>query len=458
MSYSLLFLTQLILVYTGFAIWRTYKWKAFCHPGMFFCALWLAASSSSFILSWFPSANLVVNGALIDELHTFVLFTAFSFLLLKGWGARTVRCGGPAWRVERYEKTYRLFAAIALVLAIVDFVQRGAHLNAQEAHVAMVARNLSRFYGVTSQTFLQTLTGGAVSINAILCVVAGFIWARGERKDSRVWLAVPLLVGILNSLAVGGRMAFFQVLLLYAFGFALAASCGIPRERLKRVVFAGILAFCLFAAYSGWVYRQRTEGCVAGHSWNPYPALAPAASMMDCLGSSYIGYQYRRGDFVTPEPDWGIKSFGGVWFATLPFGAYWCPGGSVGDLLELEQYTWNKRVGELKAEHAPCFASISPMYLLLYDDFGYGGTLLVCFLLVALTQWIYVRWFAKPHVLIAAIYFPLMAFCFWSHSLTDPYTATAGWKVVLIAILMIELVQQLRKNPEAAADGAVPKT
>ncbi len=449
MSYSLLFTTQAVLGITMVSFWRTYRIKSLLHPGMFFCGLWLFATTSCLVLSLFPETGSVVDEEMIDELNSFVLFTGLFFLVVKNWGKETILRNESVWHLENYAGVFKIISVAVLILGIVNFFIRGAGFNILEARLAMVEQSSALFYGEQDQSFLLTLVGGAVSFNAILCVMAGFELGRDSWKIHKIFLFLPLLAGFLGSLSVGGRMEAYRVITYYFLGYAIAGTSLKEKVHIKRLLLAGLLFFCIFSLFSFWIYRQRSMGRPEDSSWNRYAVLAPAVSIIDYFGSTYVGYQYRRNDFVTPEPDYGRKSFAGILFASVPFSALFLGrDASIGHLLELEQYTQKEMFLELTARNAPFYSSISPMYMLLYDDFGYFGTLAVCFLLVVLTHYIYLCWFRSPHRLLLSIYFLLVSFCFWSNSFFDPFTTSAMWKVLLTAIIGLEIARIcLRRDP-----------
>lgn len=437
------------------AFWRTYGIKSLFHPGMFFCGLWLCATTSFFILSLFPDSECIVDVEMVNELHSFVLFTALFFLIVKNWGKGEILANRSIWRLDYFHALFRGAAIGTLVLAIIDFIARGANFNALEARLAMVDYDTAMFYGEQSQSFLMTLIGVGVSVNYILCVVAGFEWGRNSGKINGKFLMLPLITGLIESIAVGGRLGVFWVLCYYFFGVSISGNAKFSRVQLKRILGIGIVLFILFTIFSSWVYQQRALGRSKDSTWNQYPVLAPVVSVINYFGSTYVGYQYRRNDFVTAEPEMGKKSFGGLIFMSIPFSAHILGReSSLGAFLGLEQYTQKQMFLDLAAEHAPFFSSISPMYMLLYDDFGYLGTLVVCFGLVLLSHYIYLSWFRSPHERLISIYFPLISFCFWSSSFFDPFTSTASWKVLLLCILLLEIINIIlpRKLKEVAAD------
>ncbi|PKP46271.1 MAG: hypothetical protein CVT94_15345, partial [Bacteroidetes bacterium HGW-Bacteroidetes-11] len=175
------------------------------------------------------------------------------------------------------------------------------------------------------------------------------------------------------------------------------------------------------------------------------PILNQFSSIMEYYSAVYNGYQLRRYDFVTKELEYGEKTFAGILFFRIPFaGTLGLRNTSIGEIAGLEEYSMKKMFLELQSRNALHFSTVSSIYLLFYDDFGFWGTFLFLFFLVWITQIVYIKWFNSIHKSLFSIFFLFLFFVLWSNSIMDPVFATGFFRSTLFSIATLQVFYFLK--------------
>ena len=450
MSVLLAIITIITLLFTGISIWKSYYEKALLHPGLYFCIIWLLAIFSYLYINTFYNKYNVINPEHVDELHVYILFTSISFFILKNIKKHKVVKNFSTWNVYDFESLYKHFSSLAFVSAIILFIIRGATFDFAANRNSMVELETLLFTGYAVQGLLNTLLGAFTSANLILAIFAGFliceIW-RGKSINiiSRVYLLIPFFTQIILMISVGGRNDLIWILRCYIFGSAISLANGMSRAKLKKIIIIFTFFLSLFMLYSNFNLEKRKSNIDDIVDWDEQLAK-PFSSVIEYFSSVYVGYQLRRDDFVTDELEYGEKSFAGILFFNLPFsGVFRIEGGSIGEALGFEKYTMKKMFLELQSQNAAWFSTVSSIYLLFYDDFGYYGTFAVIFIMVYLTQLFFVKWFVGYNNSFFSLYFHLLFFILWTNSIFDPVFATGNVRTLLYSIAMIQLALYIRR-------------
>lgn len=447
MSESLAFLTIIVLIFTAVSIWRTYRFKALLHPGLYFCILWTGGVTSYLFLSVIQNQINVYDGSHVNELNGYVLFTAFSFLIFKRLGKSKIINQPSIWSVHSFYPLYKYLVFIALFSAIAMFIIRAATFDFAATRDATVEFETALFYGERSQTLLFTILGIFLSSNIILGIYAGY--KVGERLKARstiqnlssIVLFVPFLTQLVMMFTVGGRIDFINILRAYMFGISIVLANGVYKGMFKKVVIYLITLFVAFSVYSNFNYQQR----VGKSTLDLNPVANQFSSIMEYFSMVYTGYQLRRDDFVTKEIENGEKTFAGILFFRIPFaGTLGMKNSSVGEMLNIEEYSMKKMFLELQSQNARHFSTVSSIYLLFYDDFGYLGTFVFIFLMVGLTQFVYFRWFGSTHKSLFSIFYMLLFLMLWSNSIMDPVFATGFFRSTLFSIATLQVLYYIK--------------
>jgi hypothetical protein len=143
----------------------------------------------------------------------------------------------------------------------------------------------------------------------------------------------------------------------------------------------------------------------------------------------------------------GEKSFCGIIFWQFPFSGLLGVNLSIGDILGMQRgYSMKMMFLQLQEDRNPFFSLVATMYMTLYDDFGYWGTVAVLLLMVALTQFFYYHWFCGNHYNFFSFYFLLLFFWMWSNSIFDPIFAAGYARGILYSMLLLEIIRYCIKQ------------
>lgn len=452
MSINLAYTTIFVLAYTAIALWRTYGLKSLLHPGLYFCVLWMIGVVSFLTLTVIMNDFNIYNAKHVDELNGYVLFTAVLFLVFKRIGKRRVNKSSSVWTIHSFYPLFKYIALIALISAISMFIIRGASLDFAKTRDSTVEFETALFYGERSQTLLFTILGIFLSSNLILGIFAGFMISerlknRLIRNVSFLILLIPILTQVMMMLTVGGRIDLINILRAYIFGLAISMANGVPKKVLKKIIISTVVFFVIFSAYSNFNYQQRLSRTSYSAILKESPILESFSSIIEYYTAVYNGYQLRRDDFVTRDLEYGEKTFAGILFFRIPFaGTLGLKKTSIGEYAGLEEYSMKKMFLELQSENAVKSSTVSSVYLLFYDDFGYEGTFVFLFFLVLITQLVFISWFKKPHKTFFSIYILFVFTMLWSNSIFDPVFAGGFIRSTFYSIATIQVIVFLRSK------------
>lgn len=446
MSEVLAIVTVTILIFTAFSIWHTYRIKAFLHPGLYFCVIWIFGVASYLTLSLIQNQFNLYDADYVNELNGYVLYTSALFYIFRGLGRKIVLNNPSVWNIHSFYPLFKYAALASLLAAVSMFIIRGATFDFAGTRDATVELETALYYGEISQTFLFTLLGTFLSSNIILGIYAGFIivehYMKRKNMHVNIWaLFIPLLTQIVIMLMVGGRIDFINIIRAYIFGGSISIANGVNKVFAKKIIVILGSAFLLFSTYSNINYQQRISRSLVQDS---NPVLSQFSSIMEYYSSVYTGYQLRRYDFVTKELEYGQKTFAGVLFFRIPFaGTIGLKNTSVGEFFGLEEYSMKKMFLDLQSKNALHFSTVSSIYLLFYDDYGYWGTFLFLFILVWITQLVYVSWFNSPHDSFFSIYIIYLFFVLWSNSIMDPVFAGGFVKSSFLSMATLQVLYKI---------------
>jgi len=451
MSYLLAYITIFVLLFTLITIWKTYKYKALLHPGFFFCVLWIVGVTGFTILTLsFKQSNLFFPKH-VNELNSFILFTSLCFLLFSRMKSKVITQSESRWSVFDFQPLYKYFVIASLISAIAMFIIREATFDFSSSRDATVEFETALFLGERSQTLLFTIYGIFLSSNIILGIFAGFLIGEKFRNNKKVkiWfflLLLPILTQLIMMLIVGGRIDFINILRALIFGIGISISNGISQRIFKKLIIYGLLSIFIFTIYSNYNYKSRV-GNYQNNLYKENVVLRQFSSVIEYFSSTYTGYQLRRDDFVTQKLEYGEKTFAGILFLRIPFsGTLGLKKTSVGEMVGLEEYSMKKMFLDLQSQNALHFSSVSSIYLLFYDDFGYFGTFIFIFFLVWITQRVFINWFVTPNKSFFSIFFLFILFVLWSNSIMDPVFATGFFRSTLYSIATIQFSLYIRNK------------
>jgi len=454
MSFLIIILTLLILSITAVAFWENYKLKALLHPGFAFCLLWIITIISYYLFADLTGLGTIFDPQAMNELHSFVLFSGLFFFLVQRSGQSNILKHDSSWNVSEFSVLFTPLAIICLLLAMYNFIRQGGSLNFLMMRQRMVMLSTMRYNGEISFSMVDTLIGIANNLNSALAIFAGYYLARyhfsGHFIPSRIgfWsLILPLFAYIFTMLAVGGRNDFIIGCRQYFFGAAIAL--GSSKKMAFSVEFRKFVRYVLvllvvFLTYSNFSHQQRMNygGAQESIDWSEAPMfLRPFSSTISYLSSSMMGYQYRRNDYVIKgNLSWGEKTFSGILFWAPPLTGTLGQKFTIGKMLGMKQYVMKDVFLELQSQKADFFSAIFPIYLLMYADFGYWGTVLLSLFFVLSTQWIFCWWFRHPHRYFIAVFLPLIFFWLWSNSIFPPVFSVGLPKQFLYSLVLCDLL------------------
>jgi oligosaccharide repeat unit polymerase len=454
MSYTLAYITLLVLSLNIITYWRTYYFKAILHPGFAFSILWIASIVSWLITTSIKSNFRVVYPQFVNELNGYVLFIASAFFLLQKFGKKKVLKTNYKWDVEDFQFYYNILVLISFLSVISFYFSSGATFDVAINRAKIVESGIDTGYEVKSvYAKLQSIL---MSFYFPCAIYAGYVLGKNAEKTNnnnrlsiskKFMLFLPGISILLSSFIKGGRSPIVQGVIYYIFGLGIAFSQIHFKDKIyiKKVRNFLIALFILFNLYSTFVNFTRLEKLnnTENLTWNGYPALKPFAGVLEYLSCHYMGYQYRRVDAITENKlEMGVTTFNGFLFFTIPFSETIGLNISPGQLLGLKQFNTYEYINYNTTNpkwHYSTFTS----FLYMYDDFGYIGTFLVLALLVIISHYLYVKFLTTTHKYFTGIYLLYIFWYFWATSIFPSYFSTPI-STPFFLLLFVDLIRGLR--------------
>lgn len=454
---TIAFLTINIIV-----ILKLYGTKAFLHPGFSFSLIFALTVLSSLLVDATNGNMRIVFPEIFNELLYLVIFTGACLTLFAFQGRKTIVNHFPQLELDNFKNAFIYLAPICYLFSIIKYYRRGGSFNFQEMRDRMVELE-TKVFDTGSQSSFDSLIGYFELFNQVIMIYSGWEIALLllNRKDDfqrkwntlllRILMFIPILSSFIFSLSVGGRAVFISNIRFLFFGIILRL-CSLKEINFKKMKHMFIYIFIvisLFSLYSNINLNQRYKagGFSARSTLLDIPVINQFYSIIEYLNSANYGYQLRRMDYVTPELDYGQKSFGGIIFTRLPFSNILGINQSLGTYLGLEhKYTMKKMFLELEEENATHFSVIPTIFMTLYDDFGFIGSLIVIFFLSLISQYIFIRWFSSNHKGFLSFFFLLLVFWFWSNAIFNPIFASGDPNNIFIVLLLFDFIMILSPN------------
>ena len=444
MNITLTLITLSILVYLLFFQIKIWKWRCFISPGFYFAALWILGVIGSKIFTDLDIVPLAFPHYL-DELNVYVAFTGLCFLGLTKKGRKKINTDTI---FLRFIPSYNIFlyAGLFLVLvALYAFVSAGANFNMGENRQAMHDT-------VESQS---VLVGYAQSISSIFSICAGYAWGLifVEKKKAtlaqKMILLLPMLSGLIFSIYLGGRIDLIFSVVKYIIGFILAVPLLPAKKVRKKILLLGILCMFCVSIFISAVASQRQEHY--GGDNEQFKLVTDGKlymkviyGPMEYMVSSYLGYQYRRDDFVDLNNlGYGSYTFNGFINWTLPFaGRIGLENFSIANQFDIyhpsqESYDFERIF----------FYTTHSSYIPIVQDFGTKGAFVLIFILTYLAHYFFIKIQQRQMIRYSSSLLMFLLFLFyWIKSnfygfLMIPITMTT-----LYGLLVLDLLNYLFKR------------
>lgn len=442
MSISLLIITELILIVTIFRIVALYRYKSLFNSGLIFCVTWVLSLPSYYLISNINPISEAIYPEFVDELNFFILFTASCFLYTTFIGKRR-DFERSRLDLENFNRFYKPLVLFGFLSVLVYWYLSGASFSLAGNRADYVKKITENFTSGRQEGGIYSILSIFMSILIPCSVYMGYALSKwvfeGRRLPPLFWLVLPILSYFLYSAAIGGRNPLFLCFKYYIFGFGIGSSFSPVRDNLRKtllcliVFFIGINLYSTFVAKDRASYQKYDQG--TERFWADYPLLGSFSGLVEYLSFHYIGYQYRRVDYVDDKLTYGTKTFGGILKYKLPFSSLVGVDSKLGDFFDKKNLYYLQDIMYSDRSFSVITAST---YLLMYDDFGFMGSLIVILALVLFSQRLYHRFLSGNSYKFIHILPVFIMWIFWSNTIFDSYFSTENFVAVLYPILIID--------------------
>lgn len=402
----------LMLILLFFRVIKKYGWVAVLHPGLWFALAWITALFSYWAIDAVGGVP-VHNGKVFEQLMVMVLVTAVSFYLLTLFELPRASGGqfhGAAPFPLMLVSTYKLFAGIGLLGALVNWMALGANFGYDDQ---IRQQWLSRIPPITAAmwylyllSFPAAIIAGRFFVSEILQGMSLFRW------KAFYWLT-PIVAGFFWSLGTGGRQALgillFHFVIGAAFSLGWAARAGYRISlrsaiRLFSPAFLIVLLFALFVGLTG-LSRAKQQGADAS-SFDGIWYLAPVGQLFSYNGLTLATHQAYGEPVLRDLSETGPVSFAGFQYFGLRFITGWRP-------LSVDDTNPERALASQGLELA---SGTRNVFYDLQADFGFEGAIGASLILAVISHLLFTktRFLGTRQLLRVS---PLaMAIMFWGYS------------------------------------------
>jgi hypothetical protein len=432
------YITLLVLI-TGLIIHIfLYEARSILHPSFWFFIIWIISLTSFIIFITLGLDYIIFYEDLLIELFLFIIFTVICFVFFSLLSFKSIKRNFIRWSPVFDYNLFRNVSFAIFIIAALNFVINSG-FNLVENREAEILR--SRAYELNrSISKMQILYNLIIGINRPLLILSGFIVCKEFAKNgfklslNRFYFFFPLMTGIIETLASGGRAGITETFLFFilGFNFGLFGMRTNVNLILRKIVVYGILLFVMFSLYSTsvTVLREQNQSHVPTGTetrWMNKPWLKPFAGILQYLTDHYPGYQLRRTDSITPELEMGQISLSGFTMFKIPVFSQ-LAGSPISIQSIFNLYEPNVAKAHLDRETGGFLWSgaTATVYYPLYDDFGHRGTFIAIFVFVLVSQIIFNNVFKKPKVSFISILPLALIYFLWFNTIFS-HTIIGNW-------------------------------
>jgi hypothetical protein len=452
MSVSLIIFTEIILVLNILIQLKLFKFKAFLHPSMFFCIVWIISMPSYLVLSEIDPVMATKFPEYVDELNFYILFTGICFIVFSLFNHSKVQNSDSNWDISLFGYLFKSIVLFSIFGSFLFWISTGASLSIGSNRATFVEGMMDSYEYGGQFGFLFSIASVLNSLMLPCAIFVGFIgskWVFKNEKynDNIIWLVLPIISYLLYSAAIGGRNPLFWGVRYHILGFGLGALSNINyKSNLRKVVLYGFLFFLLVNTYSTFVATDRAKvneyDIISQSLWIEYPLLEPFSGVIEYMAFHYMGYQYRRYDYVDDELTMGAKTFSGALKATIPLSSTFGINITIGDLIGVKNIY---QIQDIMYSNREWRETTFTSYIILYDDFGYLGVFVFLIVFIWISQLVFVDWFTKTHKGFMSIFPIFMIWCFWTNTNFDPFTASSFMPIVYVFLLIDFILNNVLK-------------
>lgn len=417
---------------------KTWKWKAFAHPGLYFSGIWFVSVISEWYLLTTGEA-ILINKHLINELNIYSAFTSLCFIVFTFIGHKYVNRNFNV-NIVKSEKRYIVYLYMCLFIVILNFVIKGATfsfgINRQMytgdmAHVTNAASPIDSIFSILSSPIIYFTIFAGIEL-------AKYFTKSSKFNFSKLIIAVPFVITFINALIIGGRNPIAISIKHYLWGIGFGLSAYLITKKVKRRIirfaFIVLIAFSLFSTAVA-LQRQQVFGFSKTEAYGENKVASAFSGIMDYMSAHYWGYQLRRNDFSDGKDlKYGICTFYGLGNLYIPFSGLLGIDGNLWEWLGVKY-----KPQEVYMSGVEGYYTTSTIYSLLVRDFGVNGTYFAIIFLVLSTQLIFTHSLRHEHRTALSLIPIIIVLTYWSSSNFN--SGMPGLQPLLIGALLFDLTQ-----------------
>lgn len=442
MNVSIAVLTLIVLVFGIYNQLKVWKVRAFLSPGFYFSFMWMLGVIGVLL---FKSVG-ILNEAYpeyIDELNILVGYTSICFSILARKGRKKVSDNSIS--ITNYINSFRLYKIVSLlylIIAIYVFFVEGTGFDFASARNNMHETIENRSFLITYFRLIS-LPLSIFAGNRLMQVLLKY---KKANLIQYVYLFLPFVSDTLFSLTEGGRVAMVYSMLMYVIGGVLLIPIKFDLKRNKNIIVLGVLIALSINFMISWVGSVRSENDSQNIEKElvkeKLGAFGVAFGAIEYMSASYIGYQYRRVDAISPQLGYGQYSLNGFINWQIPFaGRFGVSDASIAGALGI--YYFNQETYDF---HRDYYYVTHSAYLPLIKDFGFYGAFIAIFLLVLISHNLFVKIQLKPiYNYSTNFFFYYLFFIYWTKS--NFYGTLSDTVLIpLYGFLIVDILNVLNKK------------
>lgn len=394
-------LTLTLLTISFLVLYKLYGINCIINPATSFILIWIfSVLSLYFFVNFIPgNAGIIIYPEFIDELLTYISFTAISVVLVNLLSYKKIKYVNISWSPNvNFSIFIKLIIILSFFASIIHFISIGTldfgEIRSNYLESSDLLTKGKRELGLIEFVFnILNLFNIPLLIITSFCIGLKLATWNDLKKISIIYF-LPLISGILNGISSGGRHILIDTLYITAiFIFVGMLKSKVSKKSLlsslKKIVRFILLFFIVFSIYSTFIEGQRKTR--TSLYFQDHTLLKPFSGLMTYLVAHYAGYQLHRHFSVTEKSEPGKKTLQGITKFELPYlSRIVGTSTSLGSILNIDK---ESKVGatEFNEMYVGWSNTTSTVFIQIYDDYGFYWSFLVIFLFVILSQYIFIK-------------------------------------------------------------------
>lgn len=431
-------------------LWKKYAMSALLHPFNYYLVTWLLSLLSfglgiSVGLDWL----LIEDENLLSQLFFTIAFVGSIIFIVLFFSKKPKLLKSFNWHMST--RLLKIIGLAILFIGIYSILIGGFNVveNRLSATKALTDASLAG----ERAGLLNAVFGLFLFLKMPTLIYNGFQFHKmviNKVEPFKFYVLFVLIGSSLEVIASGGRSGIVQALTYFGIGILISQvksnSIISDREFIKKIIFFSVLPIILISLYINFVSSAREKEM-------GYTNVTKEYFLKSSIGKNFfgiieysifhiIGYQLRINDTATEELEMGQFTFQFITTYNIPLISQISKSEfNLASLLNLK--TVNNTLATYNSGYNKFNSITASVFFVLYDDFGFEGSLLVIFCFVLITNIIFNRFIQGEILSFYSLFILIFLFDLWKYSWFSHHLNGSIFNPYFYSVFILYLLRKL---------------